>query len=382
VAGGCIAFVLLVAASSASVFPPDPDNAAIIYYQAFLMYEQPNEATSQSLDEFANGKVGPGDDVKRYVQSCRSVINYALMAAERKQCNWGVIYSKGFSASLPHLAQCRRLSKLLIADARLLAAEGDYRQAIGRCLSVKKMAHHVGDETVISFLVSVAIDATADDCIRDILGMLPADPKLLQWLKGQLVSVGATPTSFAGGLKLEQEMALAMMQMDKLDELKAALTADEGSKVTLPAKIDEELLAKNREYYLRYMTAVQATLAASAAYDKKQSELKAMLDRMTEDGGKDPAAVLTATLAPALSKVYSVDAKAQSRANALRVAVELYIAKTQAGALPDRLPPDMPKDPFSGQDFQYEKTPTGFVLRCQGKDLDKNKTYEYPFIVK
>ena len=39
----------------------------------------------------------------------------------------------------------------------------------------------------------------------------------------------------------------------------------------------------------------------------------------------------------------------------------------------------MPKDLFSGKDFIYEKTDTGFTLRCQGKDLAKDLIYEYEF---
>jgi len=45
-------------------------------------------------------------------------------------------------------------------------------------------------------------------------------------------------------------------------------------------------------------------------------------------------------------------------------------------------PEGLPKDLFSGKDFRYEKTADGFTLRCRGKDLDKNETYQYEFKVK
>jgi len=383
VRGGCIAVVLLAAASAAFAYPPDPDNAALLYYQAFLLDEQPDEATSQLLDDLVKGTISPNDKVKEYVQSCRSTINYALMATEREHCNWGIVYSKGFSAALPHLAQCRRLSKLMLADARLLAAQGAYDEALERCLSTKKLARHVDDGIVISLLVAHAIDALADDCIRDILGMTSPDPQVLQRLKGQLLTVSTPAPSFAKGLKLEQEMALDMMRMDRLDEIMDVLKSADGSTPNvLPAKVDEAFLARNREYYERYMTALQATLAAPMSYEKKHAELKAMVDRMTQEVGKNPDAVLTAALVPALNRVYSIEAKAQARANALRVGIEILIARTQTGALPERLPTDLPKDPFSDGDYLYEKTGAGFVLRCQGKDLDKDTTYEYTFAVK
>jgi len=383
VRGGCIAVVLLAAASSAFAYPPDPDNAAMLYYQAFLLDEQPDEATAQLLDDFVKGTIGPSDKIKEYVRSCRSAINYALMATEREHCNWGIVYSKGFSTALPHLAQCRRLSKLMLADARLLAAQGACREALDRCLSTKRLARHVGDEIVISLLVAHAIDGMADDCIREIVGMTSPDPQVLQWLKGQLMTASTPPPSFAKGLKLEQEMALDTMRMDRLVEIREMLTGDGGSQPNgLPAKVDEEFLAKNREYYERYMTVLQATLAAPMPYEKKHAELKAMVDRMTQEASKGPDAVLTAALGPALNRVYSIEAKSQARANALRVGVELLLARAQSGALPERLPANMAKDPFSDQDYLYEKTGAGFVLRCQGKDLDKDTTYEYAFAVK
>ena len=40
------------------------------------------------------------------------------------------------------------------------------------------------------------------------------------------------------------------------------------------------------------------------------------------------------------------------------------------------------KDLFSGKDFVYETTKDGFVLKCQGKDMVKDKVHEYSFKVK
>jgi hypothetical protein len=365
----------------AAAYPPDPDNAAVLYYQSFLLYNAP---TSESFDDFVKGTTGPSEEIKQCLEKGHTAISYALMAAGREQCNWGLVYSKGFSLALPHLAQCRSLSKLLLADARLLAAGGTYREALERCLSTKKLARHVGDEVVISLLVRHAIDALADDCIRDILGMTPPDPQTLEWLKGQLAAVSAPQASFAKGLKYEQEMALEMMQMDRLPELREAFQGNDSQPTAprLPAKIDEEFLAKNRAYYTRYMTTMQATLAGPMSYAEKCLALRTMQTQMTQEADKKTDAVATAVLVPALGRVYGIEVKAQARANALRVGLELLTAKAQTEKLPERLPANMLKDPFSGQDYLYQKTATGFLLRCQGKDLDKDQVYEWEFKVK
>jgi len=41
----------------------------------------------------------------------------------------------------------------------------------------------------------------------------------------------------------------------------------------------------------------------------------------------------------------------------------------------------MPRDMFSGRDFEYKKTRTGFTLRCRAKNLKTDKIEEYAFKV-
>jgi hypothetical protein len=67
--------------------------------------------------------------------------------------------------------------------------------------------------------------------------------------------------------------------------------------------------------------------------------------------------------------------------NAIIAAVEIYIVKAKTSRLPDTLPAGLPRDLFSGKDFEYEKTKDGFILRCRGKDLDKDEFYQYEFKV-
>jgi hypothetical protein len=49
--------------------------------------------------------------------------------------------------------------------------------------------------------------------------------------------------------------------------------------------------------------------------------------------------------------------------------------------LPESLPAGLPKDLFSGEDFEYEKTKDGFVLRSRRKDLDRDEIHQYEFKV-
>ena len=84
----------------------------------------------------------------------------------------------------------------------------------------------------------------------------------------------------------------------------------------------------------------------------------------------NPDTILTAWLMPVMNRVYSLGIRAETSTNAARAAVEIYIIKAQTGKLPQTLPAGLPKDLFSGKNFQYEKTVDGFILHCQGKVED------------
>jgi hypothetical protein len=77
-----------------------------------------------------------------------------------------------------------------------------------------------------------------------------------------------------------------------------------------------------------------------------------------------------------------VDLRDKNQTDAVRVAIDVYIIKAKTGRLPGSLPTGSPKDLFSGEDFEYQKTSDGFVLRCRGKDLQKDKIHEYEFKVR
>jgi len=110
--------------------------------------------------------------------------------------------------------------------------------------------------------------------------------------------------------------------------------------------------------------------------------LKQLDKEASEDFEKNPDATLTVCLAPTFLRIYVLSVRLEAGSSALRTAVEVYLTKAETGQLPEVLPNNLPADPFSGKPFEYTRTTDGFVLRCQGKDLDRNEAYEYEFKVK
>jgi hypothetical protein len=96
----------------------------------------------------------------------------------------------------------------------------------------------------------------------------------------------------------------------------------------------------------------------------------------------NPDATMAALINSPYPVVYNKVTESNNLTNALMVAVDIYIDNARSGRLPEQLPAGLPKDLFSGKDFKYEKTNGGFILRCQGKDLERDKFNEYEFKVK
>jgi hypothetical protein len=70
-----------------------------------------------------------------------------------------------------------------------------------------------------------------------------------------------------------------------------------------------------------------------------------------------------------------------ARFNATRTAIEVYLINANTGQLPDTLPADMPKDPFTGNDFEYEITDEGFTLSFDPENLSEFRNRQLEFRV-
>lgn len=366
-------------------YPPDPDNAALLYYQAFLSCPKADEPLDTQLRDFADGKMALNKEIEDYVESCHSAIKLAIAASELRECDWGLRYSEGFSMILSHLAQMRTLGRILIADARIVASRSEHEEALARCVTVLKISRHVGDDTLISTLVGWALEGTTYGCIQDLLGQMPSDLKALEQLRADLGALSKRPLSLKNSLEIEREVALEQIKMEKVPDLLKDLDPNRSPEESMKLITEyggEAFLELCRGHYSKFMTAVMSIVESDASYAEARRRITKVFEQVDKDQkDKKKEAMFTAALVPALSKLYGLMIKATTHANAVRAAVELYIAKGKTGRLPETLPAGLPKDLFSGKDFEYIKTTEGFVLRCQAKDIDKDKIHEYEFKV-
>ena len=103
----CISAILLTAVSPAMAYPPD--NAAVLYYKAFLILQEPGEDVDKMLNDFRKGTIKSNDQIRRYLQGNKHAIEFIETAADVQNCDWGYDISKGFDVMLPELTKIRKI---------------------------------------------------------------------------------------------------------------------------------------------------------------------------------------------------------------------------------------------------------------------------------
>ncbi len=390
-------FLLSLTLSSTSIagsIPPDPTNAALLYYQALMTMPIPEGEVIDQLDKAAKGEIEP-DQIRTFLQNDDNCIEFVEAAVGLSQCDWGYRFSLGLDVQLPQMWQLRRLSYILAADARLHAFDGEYRQALERCQLIDSLSRHVGDDTLISYLVSLAIRELAMKCVQDIIGQIADDAECLQALRHELTMAAPLTVSPIEPLKIEVEIMADLMQVDKRNKMIEAMgigldnDAPQGvedivddlekERKAFIASLDAKTLKQARTIYRERIAAMLTTLNTPMPYAEKYQRLKKLSTDFNQD---DPASRVAGAFTGNMANVYTIRVRNDTHANALLAGLDICLQRAESGKLSTTLPEGLPKDPFSGQDFQYELTDKGFTLRCQTKDPVKDIVHEYAFTVK
>ena len=376
----CAIFILLVPTSLVYAYPPD--NAAVLYYRACLNYTT-NSTMKKKLSELIKVEIGIDEEIKTYVQSNKNWIKQFVDAGEAPHCDWGVDYSEGITTLMPPYASLRNIARIVLVQAKIAAESTDYKRALDLCLSVHKASPHIADGGIlISHLVGISINAMANQYIMEILPQISDNPDMLIRLKNQIYDVSerfpSVKVSINGDLrtwsqditKEKKEDILKMMADDDIPKDKRKIIRN----------ADEAFFKANKEYFLDYL--FTCLTAVDLPYPQSYEQLEKLAKKPAIESKKNPDAIMSTFLTPALSRCLCIDLKTRTQFNAVKTALNLYIIRAKSAQLPDELPADLPKDLFSGKDFEYEKTKDGFVLRCRGKDLSRDRIYEYEFKVK
>jgi hypothetical protein len=363
---------------------PSPDNAALLYYQAFLLRPEQDTATHLRISDVLGGGL-PDSSIRAYLGKCREMIHTVEVASLVPQCTWGIRHlDPSGPRQTPLPAELRQAGLILATDARTLAVDGHYEAALARCLTLRRMARHTGDETMVMLLASWAFDGLAQRTAQYVLGLMPPHADALRAFRGQLTAVPGTPESLEKTLQSDLELLLASLRRnpDLLDWIRRELAkgaSDESTRQEALSLTDDAVLARVRGPYAQFLEGIFRILDSDMPYERKYAELNAWTQECLTRYADDPAGGMWSRNLP---EIYSLFVRKTAAYNALKTAIEIYLEYANTGRLPEMLRDYWPKDPFSGQNFEYEITATGFILRCRARDLDVDRIWQYEFSVR
>jgi len=295
------------------------------------------------------------------------------------------------------MAGVRDLTYFLIVQAKVSACDGQYRAALENALTLRRIARHVGDQTLNMYIQAESTNARAFDLIQYVLAKMPPDAETLTWLQEQLAVGGemewrpretltkwidwevqclqASPDVLAGeighpalrkkteGLTEAQVMERARQGWEEV--FKSVLDVLESERSPLDKSHALGQLAMKASLK---MAGAEAILEVWDGETPPSEEQEREIKRLTLEQRKTPAhdpMWLLGYLQGAVDS-YSRYAHFPARVHAVQAAIAIYLIKAKTGQLPQTLPADLPKDPYSDKDFEYRVTERGFILRCRG----------------
>jgi len=364
-------------------------NAALLYYQAFLLRPEPSEAISDKINTIFGGEEADRE-VRTYLGHCLPMINLTEIASRIPQCAWGMWHGPGSGFYVGDLrSNVISLTKILGVDARTLATDGHYRAALEHCLTLRRLARHLSSDSKL-YLISREPDFIALRMVQHVLGVMPLDVDTLMWFRGQLATVQGEQPVYTIMLQTHLKSILNNMRthptlLAKLRNQLVEKAEDEQSKDIARNLTDEQLLAHARGPYTAYLDLIFKVIDSEMTYEQKYALMKSLTNKLRDEYDDDPvvAQVLyrCATDSVILGQ-YSKQVGHIAHINGIKTAVEIYLVLAKTGKLPEKLPDYLPKDPFTGQDFVYEITDDGFALRCQGEEFLRRMNHFLEFKVK
>lgn len=400
----CILGAVVFAASGVAGEAPSglPQNAALVYYQASLfrhIYLKPPAGFDPSLSTIGEPDSDPNKTITSFVRSpdYQFLIELVTAASKLPQCDWGLVHRPRQSVPTGVMAGVRDLTYFLIVQAKVSACDGQFRAAFENAQTLRRIARHLGDQTLNMYIQAESTNALAFNLIRYVLAKMPPDVETLTWLENELAAGGemerrpretlakwidwevqclqASPDVLAGeighpalrkkteGLTEAQVMERARRAWEEvfksvLDVLESERSPSDKSRALGQLAMKASLKMAGLEAILEVWD------GETPPPEEKEPEIKRLMLEQRKNPAHDPMWLL-GYLQGAVDS-YSRYAHFHARVHAVRAAIAVYLIKARTGQLPQTLPTGLPKDPYSDKDFEYQVTERGFILRCRG----------------
>ena len=382
-----------------------PENAADLYREAIELY-QPELEPVEAIYDLISGENADYRAVEEHIKANRKVIDIALEASKIENCDWGFKpiafdpddpneFANELERQTDIQMEMRRIAFLFLADAKIHAHRSEIEKAIDGVMTGYAVSRDIFSDSMIGYLTIIGLEPRIDNILTEILSEHRLNVMRLNGIKLRLKQHKKSRQSVKNVFDFETQYGLA-----SIDNVTEDLVKEQASFLFRIGTGDPnfiEILKSDyvkysdidRNYYLKHRQKLRETM--DMPYSKAIAAIDKMSDVIVNDAivigqdGHDVSVNSTALMtqvaaSPSLwGKCYTLHVRTVTRFNALLAAIEIYKIKAKTGKLPAKLPLGCPKDLFSGEGFVYERTADGFLLRCRGKDLSKDKFHEWEF---
>lgn len=375
---------------TASAVYAETQNAADIYRQALALYSTPEKELGYNLDSYVTGETPADEAILRYLRNNREALTFFYRASATADCDWEADFSV-HTIQLPEpLGSIDQLRRLVLAHISFLAETGDYEAALDYSFSLFSFARHLGGSDEHRTLLSQSTHNAACVQLRRVICAMPPEISRLEAIHRRLSSF-SFPATYREHLEYTIGNINKKTNAGQFYDLYPSYFHD------VLSYASEGFHENNRRYAAGYVQSILDTL--SLPYAEVCREMKVIEGRM-EDAydrsfaqyedkplGEQAAGLNESEVVLAMFGImkpvmaYSVETTMKAEENVLRALLLILMDYAKNGRLPDQVLPDVPRDPFSGEPFHYERTDTGFLLRCRTKDLQRDKIHQWEFIV-
>jgi hypothetical protein len=361
--------------------PPDAENAALVYQEAFDLLAPPEPVPPLWRDKadawrnYDRSAFDPKDpELREFLRTQERGLALVRKAAAMPGCSFAYDYSQGAEMRMPELNRMRHAATVLAYDALTKSEDGDTHGALADIAAIYGVTSHVNDPVLIALLVAVASERNAAKALEDVLSL--CKPTAADLAQVSLPDRASHRRALRNGLAGTDALGLASFKDF------AYVTSDSPAMQAIGPDFGRAYVwAFMSPYYRLYLLSDDL-----AAFRRAMDELQRIAGLPYADSRQGLEAfgtffrtscggMLTRLLVPSINKCVERTWAGDARRALVQTAVALAAFKAKTGSYPDKLDalvpdflPRVPLDPYSGRPLRMKRDGAGVVIYTTGRE--------------
>ncbi len=359
--------------------PPDAENAANLYLDAFDNKVEWSGEDKEKLPMVGNARLPARTEpisepnqvlIRQYLTDNQAALTILHEAAILPHARYPIDLTQGFNAQATWLIHVRQCARLLELEALMHIEQDDPNQALQSVQTGLALAQSLKSPVLIDFMVRMAAYASQLHALERVMSRTVLTREQLQGM-AELIHSPHAAHSIKYALTGEMCTGLSALRMP-LQDMASMMGSD--SPLLALALGPMRALGLLKRDALSYLGIMQDYIAATELPSPERLAIAKAITEDVEQGKR--GGFLTRMIVPALGRVMELESRTQAQRLVAYCALSVEQYRLALGRLPeslDELVPQyldtVPQDPFDGQPLRYRVLERGFVVYSIGEDL-------------